>query len=115
MAKFGLPLVTESDNPLPDKIMAYISVQGKESVFGPKRQQLHRTAKAYHAEPKVRDGVRRDLEKSGAEIVAESALGMSVYLAPVHLEELTGGRVVPKERLIHTANGVYEYVTFLDI
>jgi subtilisin family serine protease len=115
MLRFGLPSLTESDNPVPDKIVGYISVQGKESVFGPKSKGLHKTAKAYHAEKKDRDSVRRDLERSGFEIIAESALGMSVYAGPDAYEELTGGKVLPKEKLMHTTNGVREYITCLDI
>jgi subtilisin family serine protease len=107
--------LTESDNPVPDKIVGYISVQGKESVFGPKSKGLHKTAKAYHAEKKDRDSVRRDLERSGFQILAESALGMSVYAGPDAFEELTGGTIRPKEKLMYTTNGVREYITYLDI
>jgi hypothetical protein len=48
MSSNGLPTITESDNPLPPKVMGYISVRGKESVFKPGVRQLHKTAKAYH-------------------------------------------------------------------
>src|SRR5262249_46223121 len=115
MMKFGLPSVTPSDNPVPDKIVGYVSVEGKESVFNLKSKRLHKTAKAYHADKKDRDAVRRNLEKSGFEILAESALGMSVYADPGAYEELTGGTILPKEKLMMTTEGVREYITCLDI
>jgi subtilisin family serine protease len=115
MMKFGLPTVTASDNPVPDKIVGYISVEGKESVFAPRTKKLHKTAKAYHADKKDRDSVRRDLEESGFEILAESVLGMSVYAEPGAYEELTGGTIEPKEKLMFTTEGVREYITCLDI
>jgi hypothetical protein len=115
MSKFGLPTFTESDNPVPDKVIGYISVRGKESVFAAKTKGLHKTAKAYHAEKKDRDAVRKDLEKSGFEIVAESALGMSVVAGPGQFEALTGGTIQPVEKLMYTTEGVREYITCLDI
>ena len=115
MMQFGVPTMTPSDNPVPDKVMAYISVHGKESVFGPRGKGLHKTSKAYHAGKADRDSVRRDLEKSGFEIVEESALGISVYATPGEIEELTGGRVETREKLMHTTNGVCEYITFLTL
>ena len=115
MLKFGLPTVMDSDNPVPDMIVGYISVEGKETVFGAKRKKLHATSKAYHASKKDLDSVRRDLEKSGFEILAESALGISVYAAPEQYEDLTGGKIQPKEKLMHTTNAVREYITVLDI
>lgn len=115
MRKFGLPTLMESDNPIPKKVMGYISVEGVESVFSSKRRGLHKSAKAYHAKKTDRDSVRKDLEKSGFEIVAESALGISVYAHPGPFEDLTGGKIQPKEKLMGTTNGVWEYITHLDI
>src|SRR5712692_2064957 len=115
MSKFGLPTFTQSDNPVPEQVIGYVSVRGKESVFAAKTKGLHKTAKAYHAEKKDRDAVRKDLEKSGFEIVAESTLGMSVFAEPGQVEELTGGKIQPREKLMYTTNGVHEYITCLDI
>ena len=114
MKNCGLPMYTPSDNPLPAKIVGYVSVKGSESVFGGRRT-LHRTASAYHADKKSRDSVAKDLDKSGFEILAESALGMSVYGEPGAFEEITGGTVAPFEKLMFTTEGVREYVTCLDI
>jgi hypothetical protein len=115
MLKYALPRITESDNPVPKKVMGYISVQGKASLFSGKSKSLHKTSKAYHADKKDRDSVRRDLEKSGFQIIEESALGMSVMAEPQKYEELTGGKIQPKEKLMQTTEGVSEYITCLDI
>jgi subtilisin family serine protease len=115
MSKFGLPTIIESDNPLPERIVGYVSVTGKESVFAAKTVTLHKTAKAYHADKKDLASVRRDLEKSGFEILAESALGFSVLGEPGQFEELTGGTVMPYEKLMQTQRGKREYITCLDI
>lgn len=114
MSRFGLPLITDSDNPLPEKVMGYVSVRGKESVFSPQTKKLNTSAKAYHGSKNNRRSVGKDLLASGFEVVAESALGMSVWAEPGQFEELTGGKVMPRERLMQT-DGVREYVTCLDI
>jgi subtilisin family serine protease len=114
MSRFGLPSVTESDNPLPPRVMGYISVVGKASVFA-RPTKRPKTAKAYHATKQDRESVAKDLTASGFEIVAESALGLSVWAEPAQFEELTGGTITPKERLMHTTDGVFEYITCLDI
>src|SRR5262245_59881559 len=115
MTEFGLPTFIPSDNPVPDKVVGYISVEGKESVVSAKTKKLHKTAKAYHADKKDRDAVRRDLEKSGFEILAESALGISVYAEPGAYEEITGGTIETIEKLMMTTEGVREYITCVDI
>jgi Subtilase family len=115
MSKFGLPLLIDSDNPVPKRIVGYISVQGKASVFGRGKPALHKSAKAYHADKKDRDSTRKSLEKSGFEILAESALGISVLAEASQYEELTGGKVLPKERLMQTSPGFNEYISCLDI
>jgi hypothetical protein len=93
MSRFGLPTFIDSDNLVPKRIIGYISVQGKASVFGQSKPTLHKSAKAYHADKKDRDSVRKSLEKSGFEILAESALGISVAAEPGQYEELTGGNL----------------------
>jgi len=110
----GLPLETISDNPIPDVVIGYVSVQGAESVFGGKAQ-LQKTSKAYHAKKSDRDSVRRDLEKSGFSILAESALGLSVSAPPGAYEEITGGKLESKEFLRNVDADYTTYVTQLDI
>lgn len=110
-----LPATTESDNPVPDKVIGYVSVRGKESVFENPKKRLHRSVRAYHASKKDLDSVRRDLEKSGFKILAESSLGLSVLGEAKQFEELTGGTVRTVENLVHTGGNVHEYITHLDI
>src|SRR5438093_13128865 len=101
MNRLGLPLVTISDNPIPDAVIGYVSVQGAESVFGGKAKRLQKTAQAYHAKKADRDSVRHNLEKSGFTILAESALGLSVSAPGGAYEEITGGRLESKEILLN--------------
>jgi hypothetical protein len=108
------PATTESDNPVPDKVIGYVSVRGKKSVFE-KPQKLHRTARAYHAKKEDLHSVRRDLEKSGFEILAQSQLGLSVRGEAVQFEELTSGKVRTVEKLVHMGGDVHKYITHLDI
>ncbi|MBW8843442.1 MAG: S8 family serine peptidase [Burkholderiales bacterium] len=115
MPSFGLPYVTESDNPLPDLITGYVSVAGKKSVFAPGVTGLEESAKAYHASAKDLASVRRELESFGFIVLAGSELGFSVAAGPAQFEEITGGTVLPFERLMQTARGVREYITCLDI
>jgi hypothetical protein len=110
-----LPATTESNNPVPDKVIGYVSVRGKESVFENPKKRLHRSARAYHASKKDLDSVRRDVEKSGFKILAESPLALSVLGDAKQFEELTGGAVRPVEKLVHTGGNVHEYITHLDI
>jgi subtilisin family serine protease len=115
MSTLGLPLETISDNPIPEHVIGYISVQGKESVFRGEVKGLHQSAKAYHANKTDRDAVRRDLEKSGFEVVSESALGFSVVAPSDAYVDITGGELEAKERLMHSEGGDIRYVTHLDI
>jgi subtilisin family serine protease len=110
-----LPATTESDNPVPDKVIGYVKVHGKQSVFDNPKKGLLRSAKAYRAKQKDIDSVRRDLEKSGFKILAESQLGLSVLGDAKQFEELTGGKVGTVEKLVHTGGDVHKYVTHLDI
>ena len=118
MTRLGLPLETVSDNPIPERVLAYVSVEGPQSVFGgtPKKPKgLHKSPKAYHAKKSDRDSVRKDLEKNGFQIIAESALGLSVEAPGEAYEDITGGTLQPKERLMYSDGGYTEYITHLDI
>jgi len=115
MTRLGLPLETVSDNPIPDRVLGYFSVQAAASVFGGKVKTIHGSAKVYHAKKADRDDVRRDLEKSGFSIVAESALGLSVAGPGAAYEEITGGKLEPLERLMYSKGGYSEYITHIDI
>jgi hypothetical protein len=115
MARFGLPPQTISDDPVPKSVIAYISVRGSESVFDRKVKKLAKSAKAYHAKKGDRESVRRDLEKNGFRVLAESALGLSVSAPAAAYEDITGGKLQPVERLIYSEGGHSEYSTHLDI
>jgi subtilisin family serine protease len=115
MNKFGLPLETISDNPLPETIVGYVSVQGKESVFAGRSKRLHKSGKAYHATKKDRDTTRQDLESAGFTILAESFLGFSVSAPAGAYQEITGGTLLPKELLMETDADYSRYVTHIDI
>ncbi len=46
----SLPLEYLSDNPVPELIQGYVSVQGPSSVFGEATDPLRGSSEAYHAE-----------------------------------------------------------------
>ncbi|HML13447.1 MAG TPA: S8 family serine peptidase [Xanthobacteraceae bacterium] len=115
MSRFGLPLETKSDDLPPSRVLGYVSVEGSESFFGKGSKKLRKSSKPFHAKKGDRDSVRHDLEKNGFNIIAESALGISVAAAPGAYEDITGGKLTAKERLMHTESGQKRYVTHLDI
>jgi subtilisin family serine protease len=115
MSRLGLPFETTSDDLPPSRVFGYVSVEGAQSFFGKASKKPPKSSKPYHAKKSDRDGVRRDLEKEGFTFIAESALGFSVIAPPEAYEEITGGKVTAKERLVHTHGGHRRYATHLDI
>src|SRR5262245_6494965 len=115
MYRLGLPLETVSDDPVPEKVIGYISVRGPESLFGSKVKRLRKTVKAYYAKKTDRDSVRRDLEKSGFTVIAESALGLSVSAPGAAYEEITGGKLRTREVLLNIDADYNMYITHIDI
>jgi subtilisin family serine protease len=115
MMRFGLPVETVSDNPLPAIILGYVSVRGPESVFDPATTTLNAAPGAYHAPRRDRTEVGRNLRREGFTIISESPLGFSISGPPEAFNNLTGGTVVTKERLIHAEAGYHLYRTHLDI
>src|SRR5215216_1886634 len=113
--ELGLPLEYPSDNLVPESILGYVSVRGTSSVFGEATGSLPGSSEAYHAESTDRNQVRRDLEESGFTIYAESPLGFGVVGSPAAFEELTGGTLQARERLMRAEAGRERYVTHLDI
>jgi hypothetical protein len=59
--------------------------------------------------------VKGNLEREGFTIISESQLGISVSGSPEAFNNLTGGTVVARERLIHAEAGYHVYRTHLDI
>jgi subtilase family protein len=115
MMRFGLPIETESDDPLPDKIHGYISVRGPQSVFDPGLTTLSTSVGAYQATSSDHAEVSRNLQSEGFTILAESPLGVAVSGPPGAYDNLTGGTVVARERLSHAEAGYHYYRTHLDI
>jgi subtilisin family serine protease len=113
--EFNLPLEYLSDNPVPELIQGYVSVQGNSSVFGEPTGSLPDSSEPYHAERAERDEVRRNLESSGFTISAESPLGFAVSGHREAFEDLTGGTIEAKERLVRAESNQVRYVTHLDI
>lgn len=109
-----LPILLDSNNKLPDKIQGYVSVRGSESVFGTIRE-FPGTTDAYHAKKRDRDDVRRHLENSGFSIIADSPLGLALLGPSGAYEEISGGKVVARERLTRIKPGVRNYVTRMDL
>jgi hypothetical protein len=114
MPPISLPREIPSDNDIPETLIGYISVRGPESVFG-EGQRLNHTARACHASQHDRGDVRRDLERSGFTIIAESALGFSVSAPCGAFEEITGGTLQATERLTTVDPSYSVYVTHIDI
>lgn len=114
--RFGLPIETQSDNPIPDVVMGYVSVQGAESVFGQKEGKgLHKSVEAYHANRSDLDSVRRDMEQTGFSVIAETPLGFAVAANPKAYEAITGAKVIARELLIYSEGGYSQYATHIDI
>src|SRR5438445_8109687 len=113
--KPSLPLQYVSDNQPPALIHGYVSVQGVKSVFTSGFEKLPETTAPYHAKKTDIETVRRDLEKSGFQITAESPLGLAVVAPPQAFEYLTGGTVQMVERLMQAEGGCTRYVTHVDI
>ena len=110
-----LPTITDSDNPVPQKIIGYVKVRGTQSLFANPKKRSFRSAKAYRAKPKDLASVEHDLNKTGFTILAKSQLGFSVLGDARQFEQLTGGEVRTVEKLVHKAGDMHEYVTHLDI
>lgn len=112
---FGLPFEQPSDNPAPKQIEGYVSVAGARSVFGVPKGRWPASSKPYQAKKADRDQARRALEKAGFEILGASPLGFAVVGSPGAYEELSGGKVETRERLMRAEAGRARYVTHVDL
>jgi subtilisin family serine protease len=106
--------VIDSDALVPDLLVGYVSVtsQGGTSVLD--ADDLG-DPEGYEGSAEDRRSADHAAEASGLEVIAESALGRAVAGPPEAFAELTGGRIVPRERLVHTRAGRKQYVTHFDI
>ena len=113
-----LPSEFDSSEPAPQTVFGYVSVnsQGGQSaleVQDPAR--LAATVEAYRARPADLRRAGAAVESAGLQVTAESRLGLAVAGPPGAFEELTGGSVVAKERLLRAEAGRQRFVTHLDI
>jgi len=111
----GLPFEQKSDDPVPKVIQGYVSVQGSKSVFAVARVRWPVSCKPFQAKKTDRDQVRRTLEKAGFHIIGESPLGFAVSGPAGSYEELSGGKVETRERLMQAEAGRVRYVTHVDL
>src|SRR3954452_2104548 len=95
-----LPAEKSSSSPIPETIFGYVSVTGPQSLFDRRLRKLPRTAKPFRAKAADRKVVERGLEKMGFTIIAGSRLGFAVTGPEAAYEELTGGRVRTREKLV---------------
>ena len=107
----------ESSDPLPDKIMGYVSVKsvGGRSCFADGLTSLPDSVKPFYASAVDRKTASRVVEKMGFTIQAVSEMGKALVGPPGAYEELTGGKLVTVEILSHAEFGIKRYVTHIDI
>lgn len=110
-----LPSQTGSDARVPDRLMGYVAVRSwtrlaiADADLRPDAVAAYRSTAGDHAE------VDHVLDAVGLEVVGESALGKAVTGPREAFEELTGGTVIPEERLVRDGTSRQRYVTHLDI
>ena len=112
-----LPLEVESSNPLPRELQGYVSIrsQGGESSFSAEIKKFPKTARAYRGKKSDREQARKTVESIGFKIHAETLLGMAVSGPPAAFEEISGGKLVTVERLMHAEMGRRRYISHVDI
>ena len=110
-----LPRLIDSDDVLPEEVQGYISVRGTESVFDKPTQTFSVASKPYHAKKGDRGDVRRNIEKSGFSVMAESPLGFAVAAPAPAYEDISRGKMVTRELWTRIAPGVHRYVTRVDL
>ncbi|MFQ5741059.1 MAG: peptidase S8, partial [Acidobacteriota bacterium] len=112
----SLPYETESHEPLPGVIQGYVSVRskGKTSPFGG-LEKFPETSEPFQATQSDRKTARQAVKSMGLSVLAESRLGMAVAGPAEAYEELSGGKLVTRERLLHAEAGRRRYVTHIDI
>jgi subtilisin family serine protease len=109
-----LPFEFESGEPVPEQIIGYLSVSSQGGVSVLESESLER-AEPYHASQSDHQQAERAISDMGFTILAESRLGKSVAGPPQAYEELTGGSLVTKERLVRAEAGRQRYMTHVDI
>jgi hypothetical protein len=110
----SLPPILESGADVPEVVIGYVSVRSRGGTSLFEAQEID-DAERFHGSDSDRQAAVRAVEAAGLRVLAESRLGIAVAGPPAAFTELTGGEVVPRERLMHTRAGRLEYVTHLDI
>jgi len=112
----SMPEEFESGGPLPELLLGYVSVrsQGGISALEAEPRALA-SAEPFQASSDDHEEARGALESVGLEVVGESRLGKTVAGPPGAFEELTGGKCVTREVLLHAEAGRERYVTHVDI
>lgn len=111
----ALPLELDSPVEVPEQVQGYVSVKSRGKLSCLDLTELPSTTAPFHAESKQRKLAEKALDKVGLTIVAESRLGLAVVGPPGAFEELTGGSVVTRERLVMGEGASRRYVTHLDV
>ncbi|HEV7891197.1 MAG TPA: S8 family serine peptidase [Pyrinomonadaceae bacterium] len=111
----SLPFTFPSSTPPPEEIHGYISIKGEASVFTDGLSGWPDSSKPFEAKRAAQNEARRNLEKAGFIVIAESPLGVSVVGPPEAYEEISGGRVETVERLTIAEGSQARYVTNIDI
>jgi subtilisin family serine protease len=109
-----LPPTFDSDDELPEVVLGYVSVRSQGGTPFFDARDLDDVEAFYGDDQDIADA-KSAIRELDLEIVAESKLGLGVAGSPRAYERLTGGKLVPVERLVHTRVGRLEYVTHLDI
>src|SRR5713226_9214820 len=110
-----LPREVELNEPPPGILFGYASVRsrGGTSVFD--LTSVPVSAAPFHGTDGDRREARREVESGGFTILGESRLGYALAGSPGAFEQLTGGRVVTRDRLVYAEAGRQRYVTHVDI
>ena len=109
-----MPEEFDSGAAVPDRVFGYVSISSQGGIPATEAD-LDGDVEAFFADSDDHSEAERILQSAGFEILAESRLGMSISGPPGAFEELTGGQVVTRERLLYAEGGTRRYVTHLDV
>ncbi len=112
---FPLPKFLDSNDELPDLVFGYASVksQGGKSCF--EMKALPESVESFYGKREDHKLAEKALASMGFQVTAGSRLGVAISGPPGAWEELTGGTLVCKERLVVADSATERYVTHLDI
>jgi subtilisin family serine protease len=113
----AFPETIERHEPLPSVIHGYLPVrsEGDKSILDYGGEAFPESVEAFRSNAKSRREATTVAESAGLEVVAESSFGLAVRGESGAYEELTGGRLVTTERMLHAEAGRRRYVTHIDV